>query len=197
PQELFAAGDFLRGASSVPEAIEDGRKAAETIRHYLTGERTTPADGGPVAAWTLETLERRLRDGDDYDRIPKQRIRHQRTPGDGLEQVCELSYSREAAQREAQRCLQCQLNVVLDPQDCMLCDRCVQICPYRCLSMVGRESIASIDGDSEAPELVEALAWPDGAALVLDETLCIRCGLCVDRCPNGCLSLEPSPPAIG
>ncbi|MFQ6020343.1 MAG: FAD-dependent oxidoreductase, partial [Dehalococcoidia bacterium] len=170
PEKLFAAGDFLRGASSVPEAIEEGRQAAETIHHYLTGERPAPAAGGPVAPWTRETLERRLWAGDDYDRIPRQPIRHQRTPGEG--QVCELSYSREAAQREAQRCLQCQLNLELDPQDCILCGRCVEICPYRCLNIVGRESIAGIDGDSEAPELEEARAWPDGAALVLDETLC-------------------------
>ena len=195
PRRLFAAGDFLTGPSSVPEAMASGRRAAAAMHVYLTcqpplaheGEQDTTAP-----AWTADTARRRLWEHDDYDRISRQPIRRRFTAGTGAAQLCEAGYSREEAQREAQRCLQCQLNLILDPGDCILCGRCVEICPYRCLYMVGQESIESIDGDPVAPELQAAgSCWPDGAALVLDETLCIRCGLCVDRCPNDCLTLEP------
>ena len=57
-----------------------------------------------MPVWTAETLCRRLWDGDDYDRLPRQPIRRQLTAGDGRGQLDELSYSRETAQREAQRC---------------------------------------------------------------------------------------------
>jgi len=194
PAGLFAAGDALSGPSSVAEAIAGGRDAAAAIHTYLVG--TPPPvsanrDRVAVPAWTAATLVRRTYGGDDYARLPRQPETSREVLADGSRRVAEVSYSAEAAQREAQRCLQCQLNLVFDADDCLLCGRCVGICPYGCLSLVDQECIASIDGDDAAPALAAAARWPDGAALVLDETACIRCGLCVNRCPNGCLSLEP------
>jgi ferredoxin len=29
-----------------------------------------------------------------------------------------------------------------------------------------------------------------GAAIIKDETICIRCGLCAERCPTGAITME-------
>jgi ferredoxin/thioredoxin reductase len=192
PAGLFVAGDALSGPSSVAKAIAAGRDAAAAIHTYLMATAPPLHANGAAAipAWTAETLARRMYGGDDYDRLPRQPETSREVLADGSRRVTEVSYSAAVAQREAQRCLQCQLNVVLDARDCLLCGRCVEICPYGCLLLVDQDCIASIDGDGAAPRLAATVDWSDGAALVLDETACIRCGLCVSRCPNGCLSLE-------
>ncbi|MDP9233381.1 MAG: 4Fe-4S binding protein [Actinomycetota bacterium] len=90
----------------------------------------------------------------------------------------ELGYTEEGARTEASRCLQCFLNIVLDPSLCILCGGCVDVCPEKCITILPVESIAGIE--AERPS----------SALVLQEDRCIRCALCVERCPTDALSLD-------
>jgi NAD-dependent dihydropyrimidine dehydrogenase PreA subunit len=90
----------------------------------------------------------------------------------------ELGYTTEQAREEAGRCLQCFLNINLDPSICILCGGCVDVCPEHCIRIVPAEDI-----DGVAPER-------PSSALILQEERCIRCALCVDRCPTDALSLD-------
>jgi NAD-dependent dihydropyrimidine dehydrogenase PreA subunit len=36
----------------------------------------------------------------------------------------------------------------------------------------------------------EELSEEDGSVMVKDETICIRCGLCAERCPANTISME-------
>ena len=56
--------------------------------------------------------------------------------------------------------------------------------------MISPERIHSIDGDVELAELARAELGPFGAAMVIDERSCIRCGICVDWCPTECLTMD-------
>ncbi|MEO8323932.1 MAG: 4Fe-4S binding protein, partial [Actinomycetota bacterium] len=87
------------------------------------------------------------------------------------------------ARTEASRCLQCFLNIMLEPSLCILCGGCVDVCPERCISIVPAEDI-----DGITPEM-------PSSALVIQEDRCIRCVLCVDRCPTNALSLAGWPEA--
>lgn len=69
--------------------------------------------------------------------------------------------------------------IVIDRVRCVICGRCVEACPQGCLSLV---SIDRIDTDG-VPELEEVRSWEEGAALVVEDGLCLRCGLCQPRCP--------------
>jgi formate dehydrogenase beta subunit len=95
----------------------------------------------------------------------------------------ELGYTPEEARREASRCLECFLNITLDPELCILCRACVDICPEDCISILPAEQIDGI----EAPH--------PSSVLILQEERCIRCALCVDRCPPHALRIEGWPEA--
>ncbi|HWK80289.1 MAG TPA: 4Fe-4S dicluster domain-containing protein, partial [Thermomicrobiales bacterium] len=91
---------------------------------------------------------------------------------------------------EAKRCLQCQLNIFIDGNRCILCNSCGDVCPHECIEMISPERIYSIDNDVELAELARAELGPYAAAMVIDERSCIRCGLCVDWCPTECLTMD-------
>ncbi len=125
---------------------------------------------------------------DDYDRIRRQPTRLQPPERRRFELTeADRGFSVETAVREAQRCLQCQRNIFVDAEECVLCGGCVDACPYDCIQMV---SLLDIDADESIPEIAEAEAWPEKAALVMDEARCIRCGICVQRCPVGAITME-------
>ena len=72
----------------------------------------------------------------------------------------------------------------IDQAECILCDGCVDICPWKCIHMV------SVDAISEAVDTEQPGEDPsDHVAFIVDEDVCTRCALCVDRCPTGVIIL--------
>lgn len=107
----FAAGDVVRGPSSVVEAMADGRRVAEAIDRYL---------GGKGLAEVIPDLtgfdNPRLDSSSDAVRRPRQSARaadpERRKSGFGL---LEETFQEQAARLEAQRCLQCHLRQMITP----------------------------------------------------------------------------------
>ena len=107
----------------------------------------------------------------------------------GIAEV-ETGYGEEEARRQAARCLICHVQTIYDPEKCVLCSRCVDICPEYCLAIVPFES--SICPKESAPRC-RARAEGDGlplSAMVKDDERCIRCGLCAIRCPTDAMTME-------
>jgi NAD-dependent dihydropyrimidine dehydrogenase PreA subunit len=72
----------------------------------------------------------------------------------------------------------------IDQAECILCEGCVDICPWKCIFMV------SLDAISEAVATEQPGEDPhDKVAFIVDEDVCTRCALCVDRCPTGVIIL--------
>ena len=68
----------------------------------------------------------------------------------------------------------------IDQSECITCEGCVDICPWKCIHFVRTDSIAEAVG-TELPG-----ADPkDSSVFIIDDDVCTRCGLCVDRCPTG------------
>ena len=140
----------------------------------------------PSARWTEGTARRRASGGDEFERRPALEPPHAgRAPTD-LQQPVEEVFAPASAIAEAQRCLQCQLNVFIEASACTLCGGCVNACPYEALAMVAAKDIASVEDD----ELNEAQRRPFDAAIVLDEDRCTRCGVCLARCPTRAITLQ-------
>ena len=172
---MYAGGDVAFGPRNLIDAIADGRRAAASIHRSLSGE-DRPREVVPSGRRALPIVAV-PRPRDDWDAIARVEV-----PGlpsgrrIGAAEV-ELGYSEEQARTEGARCLQCFDNIVLDPELCILCAGCVDICPMDCLRIVPADDIEGVDADASA------------GALILDEDPCIRCALCVARCPTDALSL--------
>ena len=78
----------------------------------------------------------------------------------------------------------------IDQEECILCEGCVDICPWKCIHMVSPDAI------EESVGVVKPGTDPDDKVVFLiDEDECTRCALCVDRCPTGVIILGKMGPA--
>jgi ferredoxin len=115
----------------------------------------------------------------------------------GLSQI-ELGYDESQAQIQGLRCLECSLNTVFNADLCILCNGCVDVCPWDCLKIV---EVGALNGEPILEEVIKAALVDQGvpdqhtlaanaAAMIKDESVCTRCGLCADRCPTGAITME-------
>jgi len=187
---IFAGGDFVTGPRDVIRVIADGRKAALSIHKYLSGEKFEKKPA-------YFTVIREVQIDPDLEKIPRQRMETLPVQERGsMDREVELGFSREAAVKEAVRCLQCHIFTVFDRTKCILCGGCVDICPKSCFRMA---RLDEIEGDEKLSKLVQSLykvsleeAQKLNVASVIfkDESRCIQCGLCVKRCPTGTIAME-------
>jgi formate dehydrogenase (NADP+) beta subunit len=183
---VYAGGDVAFGPRNLIEAVANGKLAARSIHRFLSGE-----------AARLEALV-------EVEKIPSRRYRMiagfellDRRPPPTLEvgrrtgiAEVETGYDDAEAARQAARCLVCHVQTIYDPEACVLCGRCVDVCPEHCLSLV---PYAEIELPEEERRALEAAAEADGlplSAMIKDDAKCIRCGLCALRCPTDAMTME-------
>ena len=72
----------------------------------------------------------------------------------------------------------------IDQSECIMCEGCVDICPWKCIHMVRPDAIDEAIG-TELP----GTDPNDHVIFTIDDDVCPRCALCVDRCPTGVIIL--------
>ncbi len=72
----------------------------------------------------------------------------------------------------------------IDQSECIMCEGCVDICPWKCIHMVTTDAIDEVV-DVDQPGLDPS----DHVVFLIDDDVCTRCALCVDRCPTGVIIL--------
>ena len=125
--KLFAAGDLVSGPGSVVEAMAAGRRAAESIHRYLSGEDLVYGRryAGPVESdFEIDTSR-----GSDLGRTA---LNYRRAAGPGDFGEVELPLSRDAARKEASRCYSCG-QPVGRYRTCWFCLPCEVECPHQAL----------------------------------------------------------------
>ncbi|RYG95308.1 MAG: 4Fe-4S dicluster domain-containing protein, partial [Alphaproteobacteria bacterium] len=108
----------------------------------------------------------------------------------------ELGYDRELAYKEAQRCLNCDVQTVFVPNLCIECDACVDICPVDCITFTPDGEEAELRDRLKMPalnltqEIYVADGLKTGRVMVKDEDVCLHCGMCAERCPTGAWDMQ-------
>jgi ferredoxin len=113
-----------------------------------------------------------------------------------IRQEVELGFDPELAWKEAQRCLNCDVQTVFAPKLCIECDACVDICPMDCITFTAdgeeRELRARLNAPAEDLQQALYVSTPlrTGRIMAKDEDVCLHCGLCAERCPTGAWDMQ-------
>ena len=183
---VFAGGDVAFGPRNLIEAVANGKRAARSIHELLSGERA--GVGATVAIDAIPSSEYRMLAGFEIlDRESPPTVDVGRRTG--ITEV-EVGFDAAEARLQAARCLVCHVQTIYDPEKCVLCNRCVDVCPEYCLAIVPFDTLA-LDDDVRAE--LAARAQANGlplSAMIKDDERCIRCGLCAVRCPTDAMTME-------
>jgi NADPH-dependent glutamate synthase beta subunit-like oxidoreductase len=183
---LYAGGDVAFGPRNLIEAVANGKRAARSIHEHLAEDRGRTALTLDIEK--IPTAQYRMAAGFEVmDREAPPTLEVGRRTG--IAEV-ETGYGPAEAWAQSARCLICHVQTIYDPEKCVLCSRCVDVCPEYCLAIVPFESLSL--PEEERREL-ERRAEGEGlplSAMVKDDDRCIRCGLCAIRCPTDAMTME-------
>jgi len=190
--DVFAGGDVAYGPRLIIDAVKHGHLAALGIDEYIQQKQLKVK---LISNWTELPNHVMFEYWTENQRSKPPILPLNRRTGIS---VVDLGYSIEEAQEQARRCLECSVNTVFNGKLCILCNSCVDVCPWDCLRIV---SIDALDGGKMLNQVVEVHTGVslgnirDGeqigmAAMLKDDQSCTRCALCADRCPTGAITME-------
>ncbi len=191
---IFAGGDVAFGPRNLIEAVANGKRAARSMHAFLTQASTAIAEQLLDIEHIPTRSYRMIAGFEQLDRhAPPTLDVGRRT---GIAEV-ETGFDEDEARRQAARCLVCHVQTIYDPEKCVLCNRCVDVCPEYCLALVPIEEL-DVDPDTRAALIARAeevvasvgTGTVPLAAMVKDDDRCIRCGLCAVRCPTDAMTME-------
>ncbi|MDN5343928.1 MAG: hypothetical protein PWQ18_39 [Clostridia bacterium] len=168
-ESVFAAGDVVSGPASIIEAIAQGKKAAQGIDKFLGGDgdpEGSRAEG--VAAVEPEVILTRS----ERAYVPTLPLRERMHSFAAVE----LGFEPDAAQKEAGRCLACDLRtyrVEVDAKGCKECGYCAHVCT------LGVYAPASYFNDRGYKPMV-----------AVHPEKCIGCRQCFFVCPDFSITIE-------
>src|ERR1700726_1803939 len=196
--KVFFGGDAAFGPKNIIWAVAHGHDAALSIDKLCSGldihDRPTPmveiiSQKMGIHEWSYDNdiaLDRRYR-------VP---LRDKVIALRDIRTEVELGYDPQLALKEAERCLNCDVQTVFTTTACIECDACVDICPMDCITFTpnGEEAELRTRLSAPAKNLTQDLYVQDGLktgrVMVKDEDVCLHCGLCAERCPTGAWDMQ-------
>ena len=196
---VFFGGDAAFGPENIIWAVEHGHQAAISIHKYCHGEAITERMPPGMNLLAAKMGIHEWSYSNDYETAPRRAMQHMDLEKRfrKLDIEVELGFTPEQAAREAQRCLNCDIQTVFEAPLCIECDACVDICPVHCLTIAPNGEEEDLRGRLTAPAhnldqalYVSAELPQTGRVMVKDEDLCVHCGLCAERCPTAAWDMQ-------
>jgi NADPH-dependent glutamate synthase beta subunit-like oxidoreductase/ferredoxin len=197
-RHVFFGGDSAFGPKNIIWAVAHGHDAAISIDKLLNGEDIADR---PAPHVNLISQKMGIHEW-SYDSEIVNDARFKVPWADvkatlkNVKLEVELGFDAATAWKEAQRCLNCDVQTVFTARQCIECDACVDICPMDCITFTpnGEEKDLRARLHAPAGNLTQDLYVQDGLktgrVMVKDEDLCLHCGLCAERCPTGAWDMQ-------
>ena len=196
--KVFFGGDAAFGPKNIIWAVAHGHQAAISIHKFCEGEDVADR---PAPMVTLVSQKMGIHEwsydndvsNDDRFKVP---LKEKEIALRSIKTEVELGFDDKLAFKEAQRCLNCDVQTVFTEQACIECDACVDICPVDCITFTenGEEAELRVRLTAPANNLTQELYVSDplktGRIMAKDEDLCLHCGLCAERCPTGAWDMQ-------
>ena len=197
-KNVFFGGDAAFGPKNIIWAVAHGHDAAVSIDKLLHSEAISQR---PAPDVTLVSQKKGIHEwsydneihGDARYKVPWRDVRQTLK---NIKVEVELGFDAATAWKEAQRCLNCDVQTVFAPRLCIECDACVDVCPMDCISFTqnGEEDALRARLSAPAQNLAQDLYVQEGLrtgrVMVKDEDVCLHCGLCAERCPTGAWDMQ-------
>ena len=190
---VFFGGDAAFVPKNIIWAVDHGHDAALSIHTFLEG-----GDAAVRPAPMVEIVSQKMGIHEwsyDNDVALDSRFKVPHRPkAEALKDLraeVELGFDVQLAWKEAQRCLNCDIQTVFTHQLCIECDACVDICPMDSITFTDNGEEDDLRSRLSAPalnlaqEIYVADGLKTGRVMAKDEDVCLHCGLCAERCPTG------------
>jgi len=195
---VFFGGDSAWGPNNIIWAVSHGHQAAISIDAFCHGRIITerPAPGATLVSQKMGIHEWSYKN--DYDPARRVGIPHADLVASlkNLKLEVELGFDDQLAAKEAQRCLNCDVQTVFTPKLCIECDACMDICPVDCINFTDNLAEPDLRASLRVPalnasqDLYVSDGLKTGRIMAKDEDMCLHCGLCAERCPTGAWDMQ-------
>jgi len=195
---VLFGGDSAFGPKNIIWAVAHGHDAAVTIDKLLSQEDPSerPAPGVSLMSQKMGIHEWIY----DSEIVTDQRYKVPwadiKATLKNVKMEVELGFDVATAWKEAQRCLNCDVQTVFTDKLCIECDACVDICPMDCITFTQNDEEKVLREKLNAPasnltqDLYVSGSLKTQRVMVKDEDLCLHCGLCAERCPTGAWDMQ-------
>jgi len=197
--KVFFGGDAALGPKNIITSVAQGHQAAISIDMFCNGEdiHQRPAPETKLFSTKMGIHEWSYDNAVTTDlrfavpHAPKQKTLQ------SLHMEVELGFDLEIAFKEAQRCLNCDVQTVFTEDKCIECDACMDVCPTNCITFTTNEEddhelrmkllVPAINTDQD---ILVSATLKTGKVMVKDEDMCLHCGLCAERCPTAAWDMQ-------
>ena len=196
--KIFFGGDAAFGPKNIIWAVAHGHDAAISIDKFCNGEdvRNRPAPTVNLMSQKMGIHEWSY----DNEIAPDERYKVPHTDTKislkNIKVEVELGFDVGLGFKEAQRCLNCDVQTVFAAKQCIECDACVDICPMDCITFAEDGDEKELRARLNAPaklatqDIYVANGLRTGRIMAKDEDVCLHCGLCAERCPTGAWDMQ-------
>ncbi|HRK81304.1 MAG TPA: FAD-dependent oxidoreductase [Saprospiraceae bacterium] len=199
--KVFFGGDAAFGPENVITAVAHGHQAAISMDLFCNGKDLLTDRPAPTTNLVRQKMgiHEWMYDSavvnDDRYAVPHE----EKTLALSNRKIeVELGFDVKTAFREAQRCLNCDIQTVFYTSRCIECDACVDICPTTCITFTANSededelrSSLNMPALNKSQDLYVSGALPaTGRVMIKDEDVCLHCGLCAERCPTAAWDMQ-------